>query len=468
MLRRPGGLGSRGMSHRSRGLAASHLQVNTYPAVTGLGVAVDCFITHKRGWSHFLNLVHMWIYNPTVYCCQNDRRLEVRNWLSSTPVIRTQGISGKFFHLSKPQFSHWALLDFQKLYRTAGNIYRVECGKVVELCTEGRSDTHFPGGSDQTKHLILWASLTSSPPTEKIMIQLRSLVQADTWKVISVTCWSLYFSGDRLIAFLIVISVLQKVCPVPVSMSLRSLSSISCYGVKYQYDGAETSTSHLWHSADSDTTDRYALLFSSHFPELNTHTHTHTKKDFPGSPVVMTSHFHCMPHSAAKNKQNNNKNKPSPSFYWFLFFQLIVNVYFQPLFFWALNKVGLGNEKLAPPSPVKTIFVSRSSIPYFHLLRWALSQGREAGLVPQQHLVALPALALANEELPLNSTCPADAWKCFSEVPACLQPPEAWPSVLLKETSQCFGEGQNFWPPFYALGHSWWDGRILPTEMSAS
>ena len=151
--------------------------------------------------------------------------------------------------------------------------------------------------------------------------------------MISVTCWSLYFSGDRLIAFLIVISVLQKVCPVPVSMSLRSLSSISCYGVKYQYDGAETSTSHLWHSADSDTTDRYALLFSSHFPELNTHTHTHTKKDFPGSPVVMTSHFHCMPHSAAKNKQNNNKNKPSPSFYWFLFFQLIVNVYFQPLFF---------------------------------------------------------------------------------------------------------------------------------------
>lgn len=278
MLRRPGGLGSRGMSHRSRGLAASHLQVNTYPAVTGLGVAVDCFITHKRGWSHFLNLVHMWIYNPTAYCCQNDRRLEVRNWLSSSPVIRTQGISGKFFHLSKPQFSHWALLDFQKLYRTAGNIYRVECGKVVELCTEGRNDTHFPGGSDQTKHLIFWASLTSSPPTEKIMIQLRSLVQADTWKVISVTCWSLYFSGDCLVSFLSVISVLQKVCRVPVSMSLQSLSSISCYGVKYQYDGAETSTSHLWHSADSDTMDRYALLFSSHFPELNTHTHTHKKK----------------------------------------------------------------------------------------------------------------------------------------------------------------------------------------------
>jgi len=61
-------------------------------------------------------------------------------------------------------------------------------------------------------------------------------------------------------------------------MSLQSLSSISCYGVKYQYDGAETSTSHLWHSADSDTMDRYALLFSSHFPELKTHTHTHTHK----------------------------------------------------------------------------------------------------------------------------------------------------------------------------------------------
>lgn len=180
----------------------------------------------------------------------------------------------------------------------------------------------------------------------------------------------------------------------------------------------------------------------------------------------MTSQFHCMPHSTAKTKQNNNKNKPFPRFFFFFafcFFNglfMIVNCYFQSSFFWALNKVGLGNDNLAPPSPAKTIFVSRSSIPYLHLLRWALSQGREAGLVPQ-HQIALPALALAIEELPLNSNCPVDAWKCFSEVPACLQPPEAWPSVLLKETSPCFGEGQNFCPPFYALGHSWWNGRIF-------
>lgn len=35
--------GKQGHVTRSQGLAASHLQVNTYPGVTGLGVAVVCF-----------------------------------------------------------------------------------------------------------------------------------------------------------------------------------------------------------------------------------------------------------------------------------------------------------------------------------------------------------------------------------------------------------------------------------------
>ena len=137
MLCRPGGLGNRGTSLHSQGFAATDLQVNTYPGVTGLGLAVVCFMTHKRGWPRFLNLVHMWICNPTVYCCQNNRRLEVKNLDSHpTSVIRTQGLSGKLFHLPKPQFSRGTLLDFQKPYRTVANIYRVECGTVVELCTE--------------------------------------------------------------------------------------------------------------------------------------------------------------------------------------------------------------------------------------------------------------------------------------------------------------------------------------------
>lgn len=213
------------------------------------------------------------------------------------------------------------------------------------------------------------------------MIQLRSLVQADTWKVISVTCWSLYFSGDRLISFFSVFSVLLKVGRVPVSMSLQSLSSISCYGVKYQYDGAETSSHHRWLSADSDTMERYTLLFSSHFPELKK---TKNKKRGLSWQSGGYDFIFPLPRGAAKNKQNSNKNKPSPSFYCFLcFFQLIVNVYFQPLFFRALNKVGLGNENFAPTFPAKAILVSRSSVPSFHLSQWALSQRREAGLVPQ-------------------------------------------------------------------------------------
>ena len=98
MLRRPGGLGNRGTSLHSRGFAASDLQANTYPGVTGLGLAVVCIMTHKRGWSHFPNLVHMWIYNPTVCCCQNNRRLEVRNLDSrSASDIRAQGLSGRLF-----------------------------------------------------------------------------------------------------------------------------------------------------------------------------------------------------------------------------------------------------------------------------------------------------------------------------------------------------------------------------------
>lgn len=280
--------------------------------------------------------------------------------------------------------------------------------------------------------------------------------------MISVTCWSLYFSGDRLVSFLSVISVLLKVCPVPVSTSLQSRSSISCYGAKYQYDGAETCAARCWHSADSDTMDGYALLFSSHFPELKTTT-TRKREGFPAVRWLWLHTSTACHIAQPKTNKTTTKTNPFPVFFVFCFFNwlfMIVNCYFQSFFFWALNKVRLGNDNLAPPSPAKTIFVSRSSIPYFHLLRWALFQGREAGFVPQ-HQIALPALALANEELPLNSTCPADAWKCFSEVPACLQPPEAWPSVLLKETSQCFGEGQNFWPPFYALGHSWWNGRIF-------
>lgn len=160
--------------------------------------------------------------------------------------------------------------------------------------------------------------------------------------MISVTCWSLYFSGDRLVSFFSVISVLLKVCPVPVSMSLQSLSSISCYGAKYQYDGAETSAAHCWHFADSDTMDRYALLFSSHFPEFKKKKKkkTREREGFPGSPVIMTSQFHCMPHSTAKTKQNNNKNKPFPRFFFFFFafcffngLFMIVNCYFQSSFF---------------------------------------------------------------------------------------------------------------------------------------
>ena len=195
----------------------------------------------------------------------------------------------------------------------------------------GWSDGHFPGGSDQTKHLIFWASLTSSPQTEKILIQLRSLVQADTWKVISVTCWSLYFSGDRLISFFSVFSVLLKVGPVPVSVSLQSLSSISCYGIKYQFDGAETSSDHRWLSADSDTMERYTLLFSSHFPEFK--KQKTRRGNFPGSPVVMTSYFPCHVVQPKTNK-TATKTNPLPVFIVFcVFFQLIVNVYFQPLFF---------------------------------------------------------------------------------------------------------------------------------------
>ena len=150
------------------------------------------------------------------------------------------------------------------------------------------------------------------------MIQLRSLVQADTWKVISFTCWSLYFSGDRLISFFSVFSVLLKVGRVPVSMSLQSLSSISCYGVKYQYDGAETSSHHRWLSADSDTMERYTLLFSSHFPELKKKQKTR-RGDFPGSPVVMTSYFPCHVVQPKTNK-TATKTNPLPVFIVFCVF----------------------------------------------------------------------------------------------------------------------------------------------------
>lgn len=133
------------------------------------------------------------------------------------------------------------------------------------------------------------------------------------------------FLWDRLVSFLSVISVLLKVCPVPVPKESAAF-------VFHLLPAMEQSINMMvlrpvpprcWHSADSDTMDGYALLFSSHFPELKQQQQEKERAFLQSGDYDFT--FHCMPHSTAKNKENNNKNKPFPSFFCFLFFQLIVH-----------------------------------------------------------------------------------------------------------------------------------------------